>query len=311
MDKELESSNTNSEVKSENILSKILLNSSVSFLEILEENPDRCYFTILGKFNNKDTNKDENFVIKIKKKEFNLNDIQTISEKVKKVLSSPEQKFNNDIYYKFLTNDLIENKCKVDVIYPADSKVIDKYKRKNFMLFKETPEIYNEKTLKYIQSLDLSYVKWIHNILYNNSEKIIHQVENVLVITQDYNSKDNENLLNCLGIPFNNKIFSIRDLNETHLELLEKFYKARKALANYFKVHKNQIRCFVHYPPSFYYLHVHYLHVEYESSSTTINRAIDLHTIINNIKLKSDYYQTMPLEILLQKGSKLYNALHS
>jgi m7GpppX diphosphatase len=292
-------------------LSRIVHDSSVTFLEILDENPDRCFITLLGMLNYKNEKQNENFVIKIKKKEFNLNDIKLISEKIKNVLSSPEQKFNNDIYYKFVTDDLIENKCKVDLIYPADSKVIDKYRRKALALFKETAEIYKEKTLKYIQSIDPNHVKWIHNILYNNSEKIIHQIENVLVITQDYNSKDNENLVNCLGIPYDDKIFSLRDLNENHLPLLEKFYNARKNLAKYYNVHKNQIRCFVHYPPSFYYFHVHYLNVEYESNSTGINRAIDLYSIMNNIKVKSDFYQTVPLEILLQKGSKLYNALHN
>jgi len=292
-------------------LSRIVYDPSVSFIEILEENPDRCFITLLGKLNKKNEAQEENFVIKIKKKEFNLNDIKLISEKIKIVLSSPQQKFNNDIYYKFVSDDLIENKCKVDLIYPADSKVIDKYRRKSLVLFEETAEIYKEKTLKYIQSIDPNHVKWIHNILYKNSENIIHQIENVLVITQDYNSKDNENLVNCLGIPYNDKIFSLRDLNEIHLPLLEKFYDGKKELAKYYNVTENQIRCFVHYPPSFYYFHVHYLHVEYESYSTGINRAIDLYSIINNIKMKNDYYQTFPLEILLQKGSKLYNSLHN
>ena len=131
-----------------------------------------------------------------------------------------------------------------------------------------------------------------------------------MLITQDYNTKDNENLLNCLGIPYNDTILSLRDLNNTHLELLKKFLKARKELAKIYNLDKNQIRCFIHYPPSFYYFHVHYLNVQYDSHSTSINRAIDLYSIINNIKLKHDYYQTTNLEILLQKDSKLYEALH-
>src|SRR5690606_21349501 len=147
-------------------------------------------------------------------------------------------------------------------------------------------------------------------ILYKNAEKILYQNEDFMII-QDYNSKDNEDILNCLGIPFNNTIKSIRDLNETHLELLSSFYhKGKEALAKIYNVDVNKIRCFVHYPPSFFYFHVHYLNVDYESHSTSVNRAIDLYSIIQNIKMKSDYYQNCDLEINVQISSKLYDVLN-
>jgi len=310
MKQDTESNIEKGNLNPDNIITKIINDTSVKYLEILDENPDRCFVTILGEIHNESKSKKENFIIKIKKKEFDADDLNSFGEKVRSILTLPEQKFNNDIYYKFVSMDMVENRCKSDLIYPADDKVIDKYRRKQFSLFEETPEIYREKTLKYIKSIGINNVKWIHNILYNNSEKIIYKVENALLITQDYNTKDNEKLLNCLGIPYNDTILSLRDLNATHLELLEIFLNSRNHLAEIYNLDRNKIRCFVHYPPSFYYFHVHYLNVDYESNSTSINRAIDLYTIINNIKLKNDYYQTTNLEILLQKDSKLYEALH-
>jgi hypothetical protein len=53
---------------------------------------------------------------------------------------------------------------------------------------------------------------------------------------------------------------------------------------------------FLHYYPSFYYFHVHFVHISLENPSLFINRSIELFTVIQNIKLKGDYYQTVTLE---------------
>jgi hypothetical protein len=82
-----------------------------------------------------------------------------------------------------------------------------------------------EKTLLFISSIDPNHIKWIKNILYNNAEKILYKDEHVFAIIQDYNSVDNSNILNCLGLPFNaDDIRSIRDLTDKHLTLLERMY---------------------------------------------------------------------------------------
>ena len=285
-----------------NKLTKIVNDGDI--IEILEYNPDRCLIVLLGKLPNK-----ENYIIKIHKKEFNIDEIQIKSNLIK-ILTNPEEVFNNDIYYKYISNDYQSNQNKIDLVYPADLKVIDKYRRKGSILYCETSEIYKSKTLKYIENIDPKNTEWIDNILYKGTEKILFSLENNFVIAQDYNTKDNENLLNCLGIPYNKNIKSLRDLNESHIELLENFYyTGRRNLSKLYNIEENKIRCFIHYPPSFYYFHVHYLNIEYESSSISINRAIDLYTIIQNIKLKSKYYEDIDIEINLQIGSKLYNIL--
>jgi m7GpppX diphosphatase len=296
-------------------LEQILKNPSVKFLEVLDFNQDRCFFTILGQIYNSEKQEEEKFVIKLKKKEFTINEEKNLdSEEFMKniiiLLSSPVQVFNNDIYYKLVTTDLFENKLKIDLIFPADYKVIDKYRKKGHILFKETSHIYHDVTLKFIESIDVSHLQWIKNILYKGAEELLYEEKDHFVICQDYNSKDNSKILNCLGIPYLESIKSIRDLNESHLDLLEKFYfKGKESLAKIFNIHPDEIRCFIHYPPSFYYFHVHYLQVDLESNSTSVNRAIDLYSIIQNIKLKGDYYQTIDLEMTLLKGSKLHELL--
>jgi hypothetical protein len=98
----------------ENTLSKILTNPSMKIKEILERNPDRCFISLLGEIINENTKEPEIFVLKIKKKEFDIEighiSSENISEKIKQIISTPNQLFNNDIYYKLLATDLIDNK---------------------------------------------------------------------------------------------------------------------------------------------------------------------------------------------------------
>ena len=40
-----------------------------------------------------------------------------------------------------------------------------------------------------------------------------------------------------------------------------------------------------------------------------MNRAFDLNEVIQNIKLKNNYYQTITIDQLIKVGSKLYETL--
>jgi len=67
----------------------------------------------------------------------------------------------------------------------------------------------------------------------------------------------------------------------------------------------------VHYQPTFYHFHVHYLSLDLESNSIQINRAHDLFGIIQNLKLDSDYYKKVDIKYVLIENSLLYNHLYS
>ena len=66
----------------------------------------------------------------------------------------------------------------------------------------------------------------------------------------------------------------------------------------------------MHYQPTFYYFHVHYLSIELESSSILINRAHDLFAVIENLKIDSDYYKKIDIKYSLVEGGLLYNYLY-
>ena len=291
----------------DNKLNLILQRNSTKFTEILDENPFNAQIFLLGETVN-ESNEKENFILKMQKKQFESSEILS-PETIKKIAHEPLKYFSNDIYSKYTSTDLIQNKVNVELIYPATQKEIDKHRKMCFEIITETYDIYKNKTLAYINSLDKNHTKWIDNILYNNAEEILIKTDD-FVILKNYTTVDNPNLLDCLGLPFINNIRSLRDLNATHLPLLKKFYvDGKKLLGEKFNCKPTEIRAFIHYPPSFYYFHVHFLHINEVNMSCCINRAIDLGEIINNIELKSDYYQVVSIDHSVKVGSKLHEYL--
>lgn len=69
------------------------------------------------------------------------------------------------------------------------------------------------------------------------------------------------------------------------------------------------MRVFVHYQPTYYHFHVHFTHIDLKNVSFQCERAHILSEIIQNIELKSDYYQNGRLEYPVPLNSKLYQIL--
>ena len=302
------------------LLEIILSSPTTKILEILSENSLTCQINILGE-TTLDDNVSKKFVLKLHKKEF----VFSLEEKdptkrvefLKKIFSSPEQYFENDIYHKFLTKDLIQNEVDVELIFPATEKQIDKYRLIKYEIFHETYDIYLRKTLPFINSIQKNDAKWIFNIFEKKTEEPIGEATSKkFIILKDYNTSNDSKTLVCLGIPIPEYSYvkSVRDLTQKELPLLEEFYtEGKKIISKKYNCKEEEIKAFLHYPPSFYYLHVHYLSVNDPNLtiSSSVNRAIDLNEIIQNIKLKGDYYQCIAIDHTVQVNSKLYKALTS
>ena len=73
----------------------------------------------------------QNLSWKFTKKEFNSileeSDNQKSFENLKKLFSSSKKYFENNVYQKYIIEDLIQNKIDVELIYPASEKQIKKY----------------------------------------------------------------------------------------------------------------------------------------------------------------------------------------
>ena len=71
----------------------------------------------------------------------------------------------------------------------------------------------------------------------------------------------------------------------------------------------DQVTAYVHYPPSVYQLHIHFKHpISYHGSHDSF-RIHPLITIINNLKIDSDYYAKSVLQLPVYSHTELYTAL--
>ena len=199
------------------------------------------------------------------------------------------------------------------MIYPADEKYIKKYSKSVFKLVKETPELVEKVTQPYVTAVPNTNWSWIYNILDNNAEKektffIDKDPENGYTLCLDIatGSEIKENF-HCLGLVERRDLLSLRDLNQSHLELLKKMgTEGRKKVGEFFDVPYDQIRCYFHYHPSFYHLHLHYSHVQHLASGVTTERAHMLTEVINNIEMNADYYKKATIEFPLRSTDVFY-----
>lgn len=202
----------------------------------------------------------------------------------------------NDIYSKFNYNFLEKNT--LSIVYNPNQELINKLRNKKRILKKETYNDYLKKELNFE-----SNTQWIRNIFEGKSEtdKIIYQDSNFILLPDykwDNCSKDN---LYYLGIAkkFNNDyIKCLRDINIDHLEVLENMLSMTNLIEEKHNLEKNSIIAYIHYPPSFYIFHVHYVYLENDIFKSGFPRNVLLSDIIQNIKIKSDYYQIKEIDII-------------
>ncbi|XP_034185636.1 decapping enzyme, scavenger [Osmia lignaria lignaria] len=196
------------------------------------------------------------------------------------------------------------------VIHPATSKHIDKFTKKELYMIDETYELYQKITVPYIESSSFS-TEWIHNILEHKAEqdKIVYEDRNEktgFVLVNDLKWDGQLNTLKLIALPLQ-KIKSIRELNASHLPLLKNIRDAGiAAIAKKFKLSASQLRIYLHYQPSYYYLHVHFAYLMYDAPGIFVEKAHLLSMVIRNIELMSDYYTKAVLSYVVAEGDPLY-----
>lgn len=318
----------NKEENIKNIFQEINTQNT-KIIEILDDNYDRGYISFLGEIllgeennpclndsgqENKSINKTNkaNFVLKMWKQGFsNSKDLSFWNKNLLSLIinESLTEHHHNDIYYKYSSNIKELSQTNIELIYPVSK--IDKYRRAEKRVVTETPEFYEKVIKPYIAKQNKENTKFIDNILHDNTEKVYFQVENKFVICKDYKYANNFYAMYFLGIVYDDSIKSLRDINSSHLDLLKMLFDARKELEkiandmNKEKNYQSRIQAFVHYYPSFFHFHVHYVDVNLDIDSNLLGRAIDLNSIIQNVTMTSDYYQRVSLELTLKIGSEV------
>ncbi|EGT49207.1 CBN-DCS-1 protein [Caenorhabditis brenneri] len=208
------------------------------------------------------------------------------------------------------------NLLKSQLIYPVNERLIAKYRQEEKYVIRETPELYEKVTKPYIEKFQLN-LNWVYNCLEKRSEvdKIVFEdpdKNNGFLLMQDikWDGKTLENLY-VLAIIHRHGLKSVRDLTGDHLQMLYNIRdKSLKAINEKYGLRTDQIKCYFHYQPSFYHLHVHFINLKYDAPASTTMSAILLDDVINNLELNSEHYKKSTLTFTRKHGDKLTEMFH-
>lgn len=236
--------------------------------------------TFIGKYNNND------ILLKVKgmiRESFNFNNINDL-----KLFTQ------NDRFYKYLCSN--EATYEIIIVYPVLEEDYIKYlyKRKRII---ETPEMYINDVYPKIINQDLT---WIDNIVngIKETESIIYSDDNIVIIPDLKWSSGKIEDMYYLVIFKNKNLRSIRDLNQSHLALLNNVKDiCTNKIKELHNINSEQLRLYFHYHPSFWQLHLHVNLITNPWYGALVDFAHLLSTVCNNIQLINDYYNKISIEI--------------
>ncbi|KAG6977255.1 hypothetical protein JG688_00000522 [Phytophthora aleatoria] len=213
----------------------------------------------------------------------------------------------NDIYSSFQGDVSRAIKpYKVNLIYPATERHVQKHTDQNFHMVVETKETYQTITKPFIDSIPAENIEWVHNILDHKSEteRVIYEDTNPrdgFILLPDFKWSDPSNLesLYCLAIVHDRSLRSLRDLTGSHLKLLQSIRKTSLQVLNAkFGVEPSSMRMYFHYQPTYYHLHVHFSHVKM-IFGTFSGKAVLLDDVIYNLSVNSDHYKNSTVSFVV------------
>ena len=95
-----------------------------------------------------------------------------------------QQYFKNDVYTKYLIKcgNESENLSNIELIFPANEFIINKYTPSVFVNISETPEMYNRFKENFVEKIDPESNKWINNLLESSkTENLIFSDEQFVI----------------------------------------------------------------------------------------------------------------------------------
>lgn len=194
--------------------------------------------------------------------------------------------FSNDIYKKYKST---LNNLSGELIICSDINKIDGFCKK---IVQETFEEY----IQFISMRDFKKEQWVYNILDGISEqdKVLYKDEKIFILPNYTWNEIDLNKMYLLVFPTDRSLHSIRDLNKQHIELLEHIkLKGLETIKKNFGFDSDIVKMYLHYAPSTYHLHVHFTLISNVETNSSVEYSHDLNTVIEILKIKSDYYQSV------------------
>jgi m7GpppX diphosphatase len=136
--------------------------------------------------------------------------------------------------------------------------------------------------------------QWIYNIIDGAAEQsdIIYMDEDIIIIpTYTWANSDVEKL-HVLAIVKDKNLRTIRDLNQSHIELLKKIKNIGLAIiSSNYSIEIDEINIYFHYEPSTYQLHAHFTNLLNNDFKNSVECSHHIDNVIFNLSLNSDYYK--------------------
>lgn len=213
-------------------------------------------------------------------------------------------------YLRFKT-DVPLGPCQATIISPASDRQIQRASPSPKMsMIEETPEMYQKVVLPYIEEITSSgSLDWIVNILEGKKEAertLLDTDDALLGIDTKWRSHPDPKSSNreewfqhsstsdlyCLAILKDSSIRSLRDLNASHIDSLEKIlHDCPPVIESVYGIPYDQLRVFFHYPPQFYHAHIHFTRLENDIGAQ-VERGHLLVDVIQNLKMNPDFYRS-------------------
>ena len=140
--------------------------------------------------------------------------------------------------------------------------------------------------------------QWIYDIFDGKKEqdRILYQDDDFVLIPDiKWDGKEKWEL-RVVAFFKDKKLHSMRDLTADNLELLEKVKNIGSKIINEkFKLDENQLKIFFHYRPTVWQLHMHFHCLFLKHTSSSIERAHSIYSVIENLKLDTDYFKKVKI----------------
>jgi len=203
-----------------------------------------------------------------------------------------EKIFGNDIFEKYKCHLQIKGEliiCNQANIITNNHNYNNKYK-----IIKETYEEYQKNILLLNPEKD----KWIYNIIdgLDEQESILYKDHLCIIIPSYTWINKNIEQLHILCLPLDKTLRCLRSLEGKHIELLQYIKnKTIKIIKEHYDIDETQLKIFLHYEPSTYHLHIHFINIEHKICDSSIEYCHALDNVIYNLSIKNDYYQKIVL----------------
>jgi m7GpppX diphosphatase len=140
--------------------------------------------------------------------------------------------------------------------------------------------------------------QWIYDIFDGKKEqdRILYQNNDfVLIPDLKWDRKDKWEL-RVVAFFKDQKLHSMRDLTADDIELLTKVKDIScKVINEKYQLDENQLKIFFHYRPTVWQLHVHFHCLFLKNTSSSIERAHSIYSVIENLKLDTDYFKKVKI----------------